>query len=140
MILLLLLLVAAHASAVPVVPNFSSGSMTSRTTTKTKVNEVINQYDFRTGYELSVTGTNIKAIGGEIAPRKIVNTTNTVNAVSSKWTGLDPLDKPVWNLVNEGQAFQYTETLQGPGLTTHSIINRETDMESITETTSIFTQ
>ena len=139
MILLLLLLVAAPASAVPVVPNFSSGSMTSRTTTKTKVNEVINQYDFRTGYELSVTGTNIKAIGGEIAPRKIVNTTNTVNAVSSKWTGLDPLDKPVWNLVNEGQAFQYTETLQGPGLTTHSIINRETDMESITETTSIFT-
>lgn len=140
MILLLLLLVATPAAAVPVVPNFSSGSMTSRTTTKTKVNEVINQYDFRTGYELSVTGTNIKAIGGEIAPRKIVNTTNTVNAVSSKWTGLDPLDKPVWNLVNEGQAFQYTETLQGPGLTTHSIINRETDMESITETTSIFTQ
>lgn len=140
MILLLLLFVALPATAVPVVPNFSSGSMSSRTTTRTKINEVINQYDFRTGYELSVTGTNIKAVGGEIAPRSIVNTTNTVNGVSSKWTGLDPLDKPTWNIVNEGQTFQFTETLQGPGLTTHTIINRDHDMESITETTSIFTQ
>tara|TARA_Y100000401_G_scaffold109484_1_gene105763 strand:- start:1544 stop:1966 length:423 start_codon:yes stop_codon:yes gene_type:complete len=140
MIILLLLLVAAPAAAVPVVPNFSSGSMTATTTTKTKVTEVINQYDYNTGYELSVTGTNIKAIGGEIAPRALTTTINTINGVSSKWTGLDPSDKPVWHIVNPGEALQYTETLQGPGLTTHTIIDRTTDIESKTETTSIFTQ
>ena len=140
MILLLLLLVAAPAAAVPVVPNFSSGSMTATTTTKTKVTEVINQYDYRTGYEYSVTGTNIKAVGAEISPRNLTKTTNTINGVTSKWTGLDAADKPVWHVVNQGEAIQYTETLQGPGLTTHTVIDRTTDIESITETTSIFTQ
>ena len=53
MILLLLLLIAAPAAAVPVVPNFSQGVLSSTTTTKTKVSEVINSYEYRTGYEYS---------------------------------------------------------------------------------------
>ena len=31
---------------------------------------------------------------------------------------------------------QFVETLSGPGLIEHTIINRDTDIESITETTS----
>ena len=45
--------------AVPVVPNFSQGSMTSHTETTSKVTETINSIDYNTGWQYSVTGTNI---------------------------------------------------------------------------------
>jgi hypothetical protein len=88
---LMLLLIAAPAAAVPVVPNFQQGVLSSTTTT-------------------------------------------------SKWTSVDAATKPTWTIVNQGEAFQFVETLQGPGLVNHTLINRDTDIESITETTSTFTQ
>ena len=135
-----LLVTAAPVAAIPVVPNFQQGVLSSTTRTKTKVNEVINSYEYRTGYEYSASGTNIAPVGGAIAPASLTTTTNTLNGVSSRWTGLDPASKPVWNIVKQGASFQFVETLQGPGLTNHTIINRETDIESLTETTSTFTQ
>jgi hypothetical protein len=139
MLLLLLLLLAPAANALPVVPNFQQGTLKSTTTTKTKVNEVINSYQYRTGYELSVSGSNVKP-SGSVAPMSIETTTNTMNGVTSVWRGLDPASKPSWTIVNEGASFQFVETLQGPGLVNHTIINRETDIESTTETLSTFTQ
>ena len=124
MILLLLLLIAAPAAAVPVVPNFQQGTLTSTTTTKTKVNEVINSYEYRTGYELSVSGTNISPKNGELSPKALSTITNDVNGITSTWTGLDPADRPSWNIVEEGGSFQLVETLMGPGLVNHTIINR----------------
>ena len=138
--ILLLLLLAAPAAAIPVVPNFQQGVLSSTTRTKTKVNEVIDSYEYRTGYEYSASGTNIAPVGGAIAPASLTTTTNTLNGVSSRWTGLDPASKPAWNIVNQGASFQFVETLQGPGLTNHTLINRETDIESLTETTSTFSQ
>jgi len=138
--ILLLLLLAAPAAAIPVVPNFQQGVLSSTTRTKTKVTEVINSYEYRTGYEYSASGTNIAPVGGAIAPASLTTTINTLNGVSSRWTGLDPASKPVWNIVNQGASFQFVETLQGPGLTNHTLINRETDIESLTETTSTFSQ
>jgi hypothetical protein len=135
-----LLVTAAPVAAIPVVPNFQQGVLSSTTRTKTKVNEVINSYEYRTGYEYSASGTNIAPVGGAIAPASLTTTTNTLNGVSSRWTGLDPASKPVWNIVTQGASFQFVETLQGPGLTNHTIINRETDIESLTETTSTFSQ
>jgi len=135
-----LLATAAPVAAIPVVPNFQQGVLSSTTRTKTKVNEVINSYEYRTGYEYSASGTNIAPVGGAIAPASLTTTTNTLNGVSSRWTGLDPASKPVWNIVKEGASFQMVETLAGPGLTNHTIINRETDIESLTETTSTFSQ
>ena len=135
-----LLATAAPVAAIPVVPNFQQGVLSSTTRTKTKVTEVINSYEYRTGYEYTVTGTNIAPVDGAIAPASLTSTTNTLNGVSSRWTGLDPASKPVWNVVKETKAFQFTETLQGPGLTNHTLINRDTDVESLTETTSTFSQ
>lgn len=135
-----LLATAAPVAAIPVVPNFQQGVLSSTTRTKTKVNEVINSYEYRTGYEYSASGTNIAPVGGAIAPASLTSTTNTLNGVSSRWTGLDPASKPVWNIVNQGASFQFVETLQGPGLTNHTLITRETDIESLTETTSTFSQ
>ena len=42
---------ARSAIAVPVVPNFQQGSMTSRTETQSTVQETINSIDYRTGWE-----------------------------------------------------------------------------------------
>ncbi len=134
------LLATAAAVAIPVVPNFQQGVLSSTTRTKSKVTEVINSYEYRTGYEYSASGTNIAPVGGAIAPASLTTTTNTLNGVSSRWTGLDPASKPVWNIVNQGASFQFVETLQGPGLTNHTLINRDTDVESLTETTSTFSQ
>jgi len=134
-----LILFAAPTKAVPVVPNFQQGVLSSTTTTKTKVTEVINSYEYRTGYELSVSGTNIEP-DASIAPMSISTTTNVVNGISSVWRGLDPASKPKWRIVNQGASFQFVETLQGPGLVNHTLITRETDIESLTETTSTFTQ
>jgi len=134
-----LIFLTAPAKAVPVVPNFQQGVLSSTTTTKTKVTEVINSYEYRTGYELSVSGTNIEP-DASIAPMSISTTTNVVNGISSVWRGLDPAAKPEWRIVNQGASFQFVETLQGPGLVNHTLINRETDIESLTETTSTFTQ
>ncbi len=134
-----ILLDATAAAAIPVVPNFQQGTTSSTTTTKTKVNEVINSYQYRTGYEYTASGSNVKS-DEFVAPMALTTTTNTIDGISSRWVGLDPADKPIWNIVEEGAPFQFAETLQGPGLTQHTIIVRETDIEQLTETTSTFSQ
>jgi hypothetical protein len=132
-------LAAPEAKAIPVVPNFQQGTLRSTTKTTTKVNEVINSYEYRTGYEYAASGTNV-APNGSIAPMSLTTTTNSLNGVTSVWRGLDPAQKPTWNIVKPGASFQFVETLSGPGLVNHTVIKRDTDIESLTETLSTFTQ
>ena len=132
-------LAAPEAKSVPVVPNFQQGTLRSTTKTKTKVNEVINSYEYRTGYEYAASGTNVST-NGSIAPMSLTTTTNSLNGITSVWRGLDPAQKPAWNIVNEGASFQFVETLSGPGLVNHTVIKRDTDIETLTETLSTFTQ
>jgi len=134
-----LILGALHgaAQAVPVVPNFTQGTMTTRTETTQTINETINSMDYSTGYTYSVTGTNVKTTSGKInLPTS--NTSNTIDGVTSTWTGLQGSE--TWVQANPGAAFQFTESYQGPGLQNQTIIQRETIIESITDTTSIFSQ
>ena len=125
------------AQAVPVVPNFTQGSMTTRTETKQTINETINSMDYSTGYQYSVTGTNVKSSSGQIN-LPTTQTSNTIDGVTSQWTGLQGSE--TWVQANPGAAFQFTETYQGPGLQNQTIIQRETVIESFTEATSIFSQ
>ena len=125
------------AQAVPVVPNFTQGSMTTRTETKQTINETINSMDYSTGYQYSVTGTNVKSTSGNIN-LPTTQTSNTIDGVTSTWTGLQGTN--TWVQVDPGAAFQFTETYQGPGLQNQTIIQRETLVESLTESTSIFSQ
>lgn len=127
------------AGAVPVVPNFTQGSQTSTTETKSKITESINSINYNTGYQYSVTGTNIEMNGSSITPN-ITSTPNTIDGVTSSWTNLNLNNKPNWTITNPGEAFQFTETYQGPGLSNQTIIQRTTEVESLTTTTSIFTQ
>lgn len=127
------------ANAVPVVPNFSQGSMTSHTETTSKITETINSIDYNTGYTYTITGTNIENSGGSMAP-PADKITGNANGISATWTGLNLSQKPNWQQKNPGQAFQFTESYLGPGLQNQTIIQRTTEIQSITDTTSIFTQ
>ena len=132
----LVLATAPTAIAVPVVPNFTQGSMTSHTETTSKVTETINSMDYNTGYQYSVTGSGVTA-SGNLNPGTGSNNV-TIDGVTSSWTTVT--GKPSFTQTTPGQAFQFTETLQGPGLTQQTIIQRVTEVTSVTDTTSIFTQ
>ena len=58
---------ARTAIAVPVVPNFTQGSMTSNTETTSTVTETINSMNYDTGYQYVITGTNIQHDGNTIS-------------------------------------------------------------------------
>ena len=126
------------ASAVPVVPNFTQGSMTSNTETTSTVSETINSMNYDTGYQYVITGTNISHDGNTISSPSTTGNSNTLNGVTSTWTGLDLNNKPNFTTINPGAAFQFTESYIGPGLSNHTIINRETTINSVTNTTSVF--
>ena len=130
------------ARAVPVVPNFTQGSMTSSTTTTSTVTETINSMDYNTGWQYVVTGTNVEATGS-LTPTgadSITNTNVTLDGVTSTWNGLNLNDRPGMTIKTPGAAFQFTESYQGPGLSNHTIIQRTTTIQSVTDTTSTFTQ
>ena len=139
-VFILLLCLPSSVMAVPVVPNFTQGSMTSHTETTSTVTETINSMDYSTGWTYSVTGTNVQHDGTSISPDATSNQSNVLNGVTSTWTGLDTSQKPNWNIVESGAAFQFTEHYNGPGLQTQTIIQRETTVTSITDTASIFSQ
>ena len=134
----LIALIPQSVGAVPVVPNFTQGSMTSNTETTSTVTETINSMSYDTGYQHVITGTNISHDGNTISSPTTTGNSNTLNGVTSTWTGLDLQQKPNFTITNSGQPFQFTETYSGPGLKNHTIINRTTTIQSVTNTTSTF--
>ena len=129
---------ARTATAVPVVPNFTQGAMTSTTETTSTVTETINSMNYDTGYQYVITGTNVQMDGTSISPTANVTTENSIDGVTSTWTGLDLNTKPNFTMTSPGAAFQFTESYSGPGLKTQTIIQRTTQIQSVTNTTSTF--
>ena len=129
---------ARTAIAVPVVPNFTQGSMTSNTETTSTVSETINSMSYNTGYEYVITGTNIEHDGATISAPSTTGNSNTLNGVTSTWTNLDLSNKPNFTMTTPGADFQFVESYSGPGLTNHTIIQRTTTIQSVTNTTSTF--
>ena len=151
--LILLLSYGTAARAVPVVPNFTQGSMTTHTETNSTVTETINSIDYRTGWEYSVTGVGIENNGQPINPDvnsssvTITPTTGSSGAsdgatgvLTSSFDSLDMDSAGSYTIAEDGGAFQFTQSYQGPGMTNQTIIQRTTVMESVTDTTSVFTQ
>ena len=129
---------ARTATAVPVVPNFTQGAMTSTTETTSTVTETINSMNYDTGYQYVITGTNVQMDGTSISPTANVTTENSIDGVTSTWTGLDLNTKPNFTMTSPGTAFQFTESYSGPGLKTQTIIQRTTQIQSVTNTTRTF--
>lgn len=111
----LLLVVHGVAAKASVTPTFTTGTVTSRTESTQTVNERIIQTDFQTGFQYTVTGTNI-------------------NVPSNP--GLDT----VYTQIDPGAAFQFSETYTGPGVTRITDIERTTTTFSVTDSLSVFTK
>ena len=75
---------AVPALAVPVVPNFQQGSMTSHTETESTVTETINSVDYRTGWEYSVTGVGVDNNGAAINPQTSTSTVTVSSGVGGE--------------------------------------------------------
>ena len=101
--------------AAPVTPNFTSGTITSETKTRTEVVEVIKQIEYTTGTSYTVTGTNINIPG---RPQPGTN----------------------YTIINQGAPFQFSETYLGPGTAKETWIDRTTETQSTTTSISVFTQ
>ena len=125
--LIILLLLPSPAIAVPVVPNFSQGIVSSHTESKTIVKESIVSESYRTGFEYTVSGTGVEPASGVVSPSAGTNTLNFSSRSS-------------WKQTVPGTAFQFAETFQGPGLIEKVIIDRETITETVIDSTSTFSQ
>ena len=149
--ILILLGSTGAARAVPVVPNFQQGSMTSHTETESTITETINSIDYRTGWEYSVTGVGVSNNGEPLNPN--VNTSTVTiepsvgtngdmvtGSVTSSHDALDFSSQSNFTQTTPGAAFQFTQSYQGPGLTNQTLIQRVTTIQSVTDTTSVFTQ
>jgi len=112
---LVLLLVATPVQAASVVPNFTTGTVTSETTSRTEVTEIINVVEYSNANSYTVTGTNINI------PKNPVP--------GSNYTQIDP-----------GAPFQFTETLMTPGISSVTDMTRTTVTDSFTTSISVFTQ
>ena len=139
-IIAVLLLLPSPALAVPVVPNFTQGSMTSHTETTSTVTETINSMDYNTGWQYVVTGTGVETDSSSLAPTGTTSTSITIDGVTSQWNGLDLDNRPQFQQSVPGASFQFSENYSGPGLSNHTIIQRTTTIQSVTDTTSTFTQ
>ena len=151
--LIMLLSYGSAAKAVPVVPNFTQGSMTSHTETNSTVTETINSIDYRTGWEYSVTGVGVENNGAPLNPNVNSTTVNVsaatattagadgvTGALTSSFDSLNMATSGSYTIAEPGGAFQFTQTYSGPGMTNQTIIQRTTTIESVTDTTSTFTQ
>ena len=125
--LILLLLLPSPAAAVPVVPNFSQGVVSSHTESKTIVKESIVSESYRSGVEYTGNGTGVEPTNGIVSPSISGNKIN----LSSRST---------WKQSVPGAAFQFVETLNTPGLIEKVIIDRETITETVIDSTSTFSQ
>ena len=146
-----LLSIGTPVQAVPVVPNFQQGSMTSHTETESTVTETINSIDYRTGWEYTVTGVGISNDGAALNPNVNASTVTlspastdavgtVTGAVTSSFDALDLNNTGNFTQTTPGAAFQFTQSYQGPGMTNQTLIQRVTTIKSVTDTTSTFTQ
>ena len=140
--LLFLLLLPARTIAVPIVPQFRSGSSSTSSTTESVINETITSHQYRTGYSYSASGHNIESADTNkyINPTATTLTEQTVGGINFSWTSPNLEAVPRWTIVNPAGAFSLQETLITPGLDTVTTITRTINTSTTTETTTTFGQ
>jgi len=138
--LLVLLILPIRTLAVPVVPQFRTGSSTTSSTSESIINETITSHQYRTGYSYSASGHNIKSETGYINPTATTTNEQTVGGVNFHWTSPNLEAIPRWSINTDGAAFSLQETLITPGLDTTTTITRQITTSTTTETTTTFGQ
>jgi hypothetical protein len=138
--LLVLLTLPIRTLAVPVVPQFRSGSSTTSSTSESIINETITSHQYRTGYSYAASGHNIKSETGYINPTPTTTNQQTVGGVNFSWTSPNLEAIPRWSINTDGAAFSLQETLITPGLDTTTTITRQINTSTTTETQTTFGQ
>ena len=140
--LLFLLVVPMKVFAVPVVPQFRSGSSQTSSSSESVISETITSHQYRTGYSYSASGHNIESadVNSYINPSASTLTEQTVGGVSFSWTSPNLEAVPRWKISTPGSAFSLQETLITPGLDTVTTITRTINTTTTTETTTTFGQ
>tara|TARA_Y100000004_G_C8787704_1_gene357831 strand:- start:164 stop:592 length:429 start_codon:yes stop_codon:yes gene_type:complete len=123
-----------------VIPNFQQGVLTQRSETKSTTVEDIKSFDIRNGYQLTVGGENVQSSTGNVAPTGWTKLDTTVQGVGTTYVSPNLNNKPDFSIVNEGASFMYYETLETPGITNYTHIQRTTQIENVTDTLSTFSQ
>ena len=137
---ILLSLFSAPVYANSVIPNFNQGVLTQRSETKSTVVEDIKSFDINNGYQLTVGGENVKSSTGNVAPEGWTKLNTTIQGTGTTYVSPNLDNKPTFSIVNEGESFQYYETLEAPGITNYTHIIRTNQIENVTDTTSTFSQ
>ena len=98
-----------------------------------------------------MTGVGVDNNGAAINPQTSTSTV-TVNSgiegeegaitgtVTSSFDSLNMSAQNNFTLHEPGAAFQFTQSYSGPGMTNQTVIQRVTEIKSVTDTTSTFTQ
>ena len=104
--------------------------------------ESITSYQYRTGYSLSVSGTNIESadVNGYINSIPTAESTQSVNGINFSYTSPSLEGVPRWKIVNEGQPFSLVESVIGSGLDTITKIDRVINTTTTTTVETTFGQ
>ena len=139
---LVLLVLPIRTLAVPVVPQFRSGSSQTSSSSESVINETITSHQYRTGYSYSASGHNIESsdVNSYINPNASTLSEQTVGGVTFSWTSPNLEAIPRWKVVTPGSAFSLQETLITPGLDTVTTITRTINTTTTVETTTTFGQ
>jgi len=125
--------------AQPVVPQFRSGQLNQTSSSETLINETITSYQFNQGFSYSATGHNVQPIAGSaINPSATLTTTQTTNGVNYNWVAPSLEAVPQFQIVESGASFSLVTSIENPGLDTITIIQRQIQTSTQSESTSIF--
>mgnify|MGYP001583508671 CR=1 FL=1 len=113
--LALFFVLCSGSNSFAVTPTFTTGTVTSHTESTQTVTESILQTDYQTGFTYTVSGSNIT----------IPN---------------NPTHGSTYTQTTPGEAFQFSETYFGPGISRVTAIDRTTTTTSVTDSLSVFTQ
>ena len=138
--LLVLLALPIRTLAVPVVPQFRTGTSQTTSTSEQVINETITSHQYRSGYSYAASGHNIKSETGYINPTPTTTNEQTVGGVNFSWTSPNLEAIPRLSITNDRAAFSLQETLITPGLDTVTTITRQINTSTTTETTTTFGQ
>jgi len=140
--LLFFILFPVKTFANPVVPTFRTGSSSTNSTSQSVITESITSYQYRTGYSVGVSGTNIESadVNGYINAIPTAEATQTVNGINFSYTSPTLEGMPRWKIVNESQPFSLVETVMTPGIDTITQINRTINTTTTTTVETTFGQ
>jgi len=123
-----------------IIPNFQQGVLQQHVETKSTIVEDIKSFDIRNGYQLTVGGENVQSSTGNVSPAGWTKVDTTVQGVGTTFVSPNLDNKPNFSVINAGESFMYYETLETPGITNFTHVTRQTTIESISDSTSTFSQ